>query len=247
MSVLISDIAQGHMGNFELACLYVDMLADCGVDVAKFQVHYPEDQPSRGDYWAKTGFSNQEWVDISTYTRSKNLDFVASPFSLRAVDLLNDIGQPFWKIASGQITNLDMIEKIAMLGQPIILSCGLCKRNELLDTMDLCRKHGADACVMLCSSVYPTPPELCEASTGLSISDHSGTIWPSIHALANDAKYVEFHCTFDKSVETPDAESSLLPEQIKKVVEAKRFFEKMGTTPYSPSEEMRSKYLWPVK
>lgn len=248
MTTLIADCGQHHMGDIGLAFKYVDMLADCGVDVAKFQVHYPEDQPSRAEYWAKTGFSDREWVEIAAYTRSKDLEFCASPFSVRAVDLLEKIGQPFWKIASGQVTNIEMLKAIPDDGKNVLISDGLGTPEEIEvaeDSLDCSHLTYH----MTCASSYPSKPEEIKHTRWSSegTSDHSGTIWPSIYALAhscNGGTYIEFHCIFDKSEDTPDAQSSLDPAQIKQVVEAREFFQKMGTEEYVPSEEMRSKYLY---
>ena len=141
------------------ACLHsmVDSLSRTGVDVIKFQTHLAEAESSayepfrvkfsyvdrtRFDYWKRMEFTPQQWRGIKSHCDESGVEFLCSPFSCAAVDLLEDLGVRRYKIASGEISNYLMIEKIARTGKPIILSTGLSTYAELDECVDFIRPFG---------------------------------------------------------------------------------------------------------
>lgn len=242
MTKLIADIGQSHGGKIDLAFSAIETLAKIGVDYAKFQIHYPEDQPSRADHWEETGFTDEEWDRIAYHCKSCGIGFTASPFSIGAALLMSWLGVKVWKVASGQVTNIPMLEEIASLNpETVIISNGLGTNEEINKAHMVFISKKLYPTNMVCTSIYPTPPEDCQSASNTSISDHSGTPWPSIVACARYAPYVEFHVGGGK-----DKDASVSYQDVAQIVAARDFIAKMGTNAYKASQEMRDKYLWPV-
>lgn len=244
---IIAEIGQAHEGSLGLAYSYVDALAGTGVDAVKFQmhiaeaessifepfrVHFSKEDKSRFDYWLRMGFRIDQWRDLKSYTESKGMDFICSPFSLQAVDWLEEMGIQQYKIGSGEVNNLLMLEKIAATGKPIILSSGMSSLNELDNTVAFLRERGASFSILQCTTSYPTSPEAYglnvigqlreryQVKTGYS--DHSARIETCIAATALGAEILEFHVVFDRQMFGPDAMSSLTIAETAQLVSAVR-------------------------
>ena len=143
---IIAEIGQAHDGSFGLAHSYIDSLKNSGITDIKFQVHIADAESSkhekfrkkfslvdktRYDYWKRIEFTEQQWSSLFQHCKKNNLRFVASPFSIKAVELLKKIGCKTFKIASGEVNNYLMIDKITKLKKEIILSSGLSNFGEL--------------------------------------------------------------------------------------------------------------------
>lgn len=247
----IAEIGQAHDGSFEKAMLYIDALAETGVDGVKFQVHIAEAESSvhepfrikfsspdktRFDYWKRMEFSLEEWKQLKARCDEKGVEFLASPFSNAAVDLLEKIGVKRYKIGSGEVNNFLLLEKIAQTGKPIILSSGMSSLEELDATVNLFKQRNLEFSILQCTTSYPTRPE----NYGLNVipelkkrygvkvgySDHSAKIETCIAATALGAEVLEFHAVFDRNSSGPDASSSLEINEIKQLVNAVRNIEK---------------------
>ena len=146
----IAEIGQAHDGSLGLAHSYIDALKNSGVDALKFQIHIAEAESSikekfrkkfsykdksRIDYWRRIEFSEKEWLELKKHCEYNKLQFIASPFSLAAVNLLKNIGQNVFKIASGEVNNYLLIDRIIQQKNEIILSSGLSNFKELDDTV----------------------------------------------------------------------------------------------------------------
>lgn len=244
---LIAEIAQAHEGSLGIAHSYIHALAKTGVDAVKFQVHIAEAESSihepfrvkfstqdktRFDYWKRMEFSFDQWQELKAHCEEVGLEFMASPFSNAAVDLLEQLGVERYKVGSGEINNLLMLKKIAGTGKPIILSSGMSSFDELDTTVDFLKDLKADFSLLQCTTSYPTCPE----NYGLNViqelkgrydvpvgySDHSAKIETCIAATALGAELLEFHAVFDRQIFGPDASSSLEIEEIKQLVKAVR-------------------------
>ena len=136
---IIAEIGNTHEGSLGLAKCFIKSAADCGVDAVKFQTHifdaeslpdapnppYFKDE-TRKEYFDRTGFDIDEWTELKRYTENEcGIDFFSSPFSLEAVDLLEEVGVGVYKIPSGEVTNLPLLKKIAETGKKVILSSGM--------------------------------------------------------------------------------------------------------------------------
>jgi N-acetylneuraminate synthase len=248
---IIAEIAQAHDGSLGIAHSYIDELAACGVDAVKFQTHIAEAESSpfetfrvkfsyeddtRFDYWKRMEFTLEQWKGLKKHCDEVGVEFISSPFSCAAVDLLEMVGVQRYKIGSGEMTNYLMLEKIARTGKPIILSSGMSDYQELEECMAFLKPFGNELSLLQCTTAYPTQPEqwgLTEIPKlkerfGIPIgySDHSSDITACIAATALGADTLEFHAVFDKRMFGPDAKASLNLDEIKQLVLAVRKLEK---------------------
>lgn len=241
---IIAEIAQAHDGSLGIAHSYIDALAETGVHAVKFQTHiaYAEssvhepfrvkfsyEDATRYDYWKRMEFTAEQWAGIKSHCEEKGLEFISSPFSCAAVDLLQQLGVQKYKIGSGEVSNLLMLEKIALTGKDILLSSGMSSLNELDATVGFLKPFGNSISVLQCTTAYPT----VAGQWGLDVisvlknryhlpvgfSDHSGDIYACLAATALGAQLLEFHAVFDKRMFGPDAKASLTIDQIKNLVQ----------------------------
>ncbi len=260
--LLIAEIGQAHDGSLGLLHSYIDALATTGVDAIKFQTHIAEAESSihepfrvnfsfedktRYDYWLRMGFSKEQWVGIKEHCEKVGLEFMSSPFSQAAVDLLEELEVKRYKFGSGEVTNFLMMEKIARTGKPIILSSGMSSFEELDQSVEFIRSFGNDLSILQCTTAYPTPHERLglnvigelkdrypDAAVGLS--EHTGEIYAGIAATALGAELLEFHAVFDKRMFGPDATSSLEIDQIKELVKGVRAIEESLRNPIDKND-----------
>lgn len=239
----IAEIGQAHEGSLGILHSYIDALAETGVDAVKFQTHIAEAESSeheqfrvkfsyedhtRYDYWKRMEFTPEQWAGIKHHCEDKNLEFISSPFSVAAVELLEKLNVKKYKIGSGEVSNLLMLEVIAKTGKDIILSSGMSSFEELDSTIHFLRSFNNPLSVMQCTTSYPTKPEQWginvigelkqRYSLPVGFSDHSGDIYACLAATAHGAELLEFHCVFDKRMFGPDTKSSLTIDEIKKLV-----------------------------
>jgi len=241
---VIAEIAQAHEGSLGIAHSYIDAAAGTGVDAIKFQTHLAEAESSefepfrtkfsyedqtRFDYWKRMEFTEEQWLGLKQHCDDKGIEFISSPFSNAAVELLERIGVQRYKIGSGEVSNFLMLEKIARTGKPIILSSGMSSYEELDQTIAFLNKRNCELSILQCTTSYPTKPEdwglnvISELKSRYALpvgfSDHSGDIYAGLSAAALGAELLEFHVVFDKKMFGPDATSSLDFEQVKKLME----------------------------
>lgn len=241
----IAEIAQTHEGSLGIAHSYIDALAKTGVNAVKFQVHIAEAESSlyepfrikfstqdktRFDYWKRMEFSLEQWQELKAHCEEVGLEFMASPFSNAAVDLLEELNVKRYKIGSGEVNNFLLLQKIAATKKPIILSSGMSSFAELDETVAFLQKLDVDFSILQCTTSYPTRPE----NYGLNViqqlkeryrvkvgySDHSAKIETCIAAAALGAEILEFHAVFNRKMFGPDASSSLETDEIVQLVSA---------------------------
>ncbi len=261
---IIAEIAQAHDGSLGIAHSYIDCLAEAGVDVVKFQTHIAEAESScyepfrvkfsyeddtRYDYWHRMEFTKDQWKGLKEHCEQKGVEFMSSPFSLAAVDMLEELGVKAYKIGSGETCNLLMLEKILSTHKPIILSSGMNSIDELDQSIQYMKKKNPliDLSLLQCTTAYPTAPkdwglkmipllkERYRLKTGFS--DHSGDIYACLAAVALGAEIIEFHAVFDKKMFGPDAKSSMTIDQIKSLVKGVRQIEENFNADYKKDTE----------
>lgn len=241
---LIAEIGSVHDGSFGNAQKLIEAAAAAGANAVKFQTHIAEAEslasapaPSyfsaepRMEYFRRTGFSLEQWRKLAAHAMEHGVTFLSSPFSLEAVDLLEQVGVSAYKIPSGEVSNIPLLEKIAKTGKPVLLSSGMSAWAEL----DLAVATVRAACpttVMQCSSAYPCPPERVglnvigemAARYGLPVgySDHTLGLAAPIAAVTLGAVVVEKHFTFSRQMYGSDAKHSMEPHEFKLMAEALR-------------------------
>src|SRR5436190_15065887 len=148
--LIIAEVAQAHDGSLNLAHSFIDSIAEARADAVKFQTHIataessPQEQwrvpfskqdASRYDYWKRMEFTKEQWGGLKEHAEAKGLIFLSSPFSTQAVDWLKEIGIQAWKIASGEVRNEVLLEKIIQTKLPVLLSSGMSSWAELNQTV----------------------------------------------------------------------------------------------------------------
>lgn len=240
---IIAEIGQAHDGSLGIAHSYIDALAETGIDAIKFQTHIASAESSihepfrvqfsykdknRFDYWKRMEFSFDEWLGLKEHCEECGLEFMSSPFSIAAVELLEKLEIKRYKVGSGEVNNLLMLDRIGKTGKPIIISSGMSSYSELDDSIRFLENFDTEVSILQCTTSYPTKPE----QWGLNViqelkdryrlkvgfSDHSGDIYSLIAATALGAEILEFHVVFDKRMFGPDSSSSLNLEQVKSLV-----------------------------
>ena len=239
-ALLIAEVAQAHDGSLGIGHAFIDAVADTGADAVKFQTHiaaaeltldepfrvrFSRQDPTRYQYWRRMEFTPDQWRELATHARERGLVFLSSAFSVAAIDLLRGIGIPAWKIGSGEFASADLWRAMADTGAPILFSTGMARRAEIAQAVTLFRSMTLPYALMQCTSAYPTRLEAVglnvldelrqEFDCPVGLSDHSGSIFPGLAALARGANLLEVHVTFDRRMYGPDTAASLTLDELK--------------------------------
>lgn len=269
MSVyIIAEAGVNHNGSFELACRLADAAKEAGADCVKYQTYRTDALVSRGaglaEYQKKNvAADSQEMMlkklelDEESFRKLKahcekiGITFLSTPFDPESIDFLDALGVPFWKVPSGEVTNLPYLEKIAGTGRPVVMSTGMCDTEEIRTAVEVLKKNGCKEIRLLhCNTEYPTPfedvnlrametmREIFQCEVGYS--DHTRGIEVPIAAVALGASIIEKHFTLDRTMEGPDHKASLEPAELQSMVKSIRNIEQAlgsGEKKPSPSEE----------
>jgi len=269
---VVAELSANHSQDYGRAEELVHVAAEAGADAVKLQTYTPdtmtidcdaEEFRIRGTIWEgrtlydlyKEAYTPWEWQPkLMDLAASLGLSLFATPFDSTAVDFLEEMGVPAYKVASFEIVDLPLIEKMAACGKPIIMSIGMANRDEVRRAVTTARDAGAEQIALLrCTSAYPASPEeadlrtlpdLVESFSAVpGLSDHTLDLVVPIAAVALGACIVEKHLTLSRSDPGPDSPFSLEPNEFKATVEAIRTTEMaLGTVRYGPREgELPSK------
>lgn len=238
---IIAEIGSNFDGSLEQAKKLVDLAKEAGADAAKFQSFLPDKIIAKEGFQTKTSFQARwekpvyevykeamfprEWhKEIADYCQQKGIHFFSSPYDKEAVDLLDEIGVPAFKIGSGDIDFLSLMDYIARKGKPVILATGASSMGEIKEAVNTIRAAGNQDIILLqCVTSYPSPHEVANIRAMVTLreafqvpvgySDHaSGSIVP-LGAVALGACVIEKHFTFDKTRKGPDHPHALdVPE-----------------------------------
>lgn len=232
---VIAEIGSVHDGSFGNACRLIEAAARCGADAVKFQTHIAEaesraDAPSppyfsdepRMDYFRRTSFSPTQWRRLSEVAKGNRVDFLSSPFSIEAVDLLEQVGLRAYKIPSGEVSNIPLLERVAATGKAVMLSSGMSDWAELDRAVEVLRR-GGPLTILQCSSVYPCPPERVGLNVigemrqrygqAVGFSDHTLGFAAAAAATALGAVVIEKHFAFSRLMYGSDAKHSMEPAE----------------------------------
>jgi N,N'-diacetyllegionaminate synthase len=254
--LVIGEVAQAHDGSLGMAHAFIDAIADAGADAVKFQTHiaaaestrrepwrvkFSSQDSTRYDYWKRMEFSEEQWHGLKQHASQRKLLFLSSPFSNEAVELLGKVGVYAWKVASGEISNSTMFEKMAATGLPIFLSTGMSTLEEIDQAVSLVKSYNVPLTVMQCTSMYPCPPEkiglhmipLFRERYGCAVgfSDHSGKIYAGLAAVSLGIEVLEVHVTLSREMFGPDVAVSLTTQELRQLVDGIRFIEKAISNP----------------
>ena len=265
---IIAELSANHNGSLETALETVRAAKRTGANAIKLQTYTADTLTidcEKDDFIIKSdsiwdgktffelyqsAYTPWEWhQEIFECAKKEDLICFSSPFDKTAVDFLEDLDVPAYKIASFEITDIPLIEYVASKGKPIILSTGIAKMEDIELALDTCRKMGNnDIALLKCTSSYPAPIE--EANMSMipdfikrfnvvpGLSDHTlGTTVPIV-AVALGARIIEKHFILDRSIGGPDATFSMNEEEFSSMVRAVREAEKaVGAVSYEPTEK----------
>ena len=241
---VIAEVAQAHDGSLGFANSFIDAAADAGANAIKFQTHiasaestheekfrvkFTTQDATRFDYWRRMQFTEAQWQELAQHAHERGLAFLSSPFSMEALEMLERIGVPAWKVASGETNNSPMLQAMVDTGKPVLLSTGMSYLREIDEAVALVGKAGVPLAVFQCTNRYPCPPEhlglnlvgefIRRYGCPIGLSDHTGQPWSVYAAVALGCDVVEAHVAFHRTMFGPDVPASLTFEQLAEVVE----------------------------
>lgn len=254
--IIIAEAGVNHNGSVAVARQLVDAAAQAGADVVKFQTFRADKLASpvapkaeymrRNEQERPAGESmyellrrlelpEQAYAEIWRHCRDARIQFLSTPFDLDSIALLQQLGVAFWKIPSGEITNLPYLRAIARTGKPVVLSTGMSVLREVEEAVRVLELGGVrrgDITLLHCNTAYPTPLEdanvramvTLREAFGLRVgySDHTPGIEAALAAVALGAEVIEKHFTLDRNMEGPDHKASLEPDELTALVRSVR-------------------------
>ena len=279
--IIIAEAGVNHNGNYDLAVKMIHEAKRAGADYVKFQTAVPELVIStfapKAEYQKETTGADEsqldmcraihlpltDYVKLAAICKEEGIGFMSTPFDLVSIDVLEELDMDYWKIPSGEITNLPYLRKIASKHRPVIMSTGMCEMQEIADALAVLEAGGLtrDQITLLhCNTQYPTPfadvnlaaMHTIAATFGTKVgySDHTRGIEVPIAAVAMGAKVIDKHFTLDCNMEGPDHKASLEPHQLKAMVDAIRNVEeaigsaeKHATASETPNKEVARKSI----
>lgn len=264
---IIAEMSANHNMDLERAKRIIDAAADAGANAVKIQTYTPDTITidcntdifkARGKLWEgmtlyelyQKAYTPWEWQnELKLYTEKAGLDFFSSPFDLTAVDFLEGLEVPAYKVASFEINDIPLIRKIAQTGKPVIISTGIAYMEDIERAIRVCKQEGNDKIILLkCVSSYPAPFEQMnlrvipnmEQTFGcpVGLSDHSLGDETAIASVALGAKVIEKHLTLRRSDGGADSAFSMESEEFAEMVRKIRNIEKaLGRVTYELTEK----------
>ena len=238
---VIAEAGINHNGSLSLAKKLVNMAKKSGADCIKFQTHITEEEMTKTkilpgkiskkplwDIIKNCELNEKEELEIDKYCKERKILFLSTPFSIPAVDRLEKIKMPAYKIGSGELTNLPFLKHIAKTRKPVILSTGMSDMNEIKESVKFFKKSKIPLAILQTTSEYPCNYE--DINLGVidkykksfnipvGISDHSLGIYTALGAVARGATIVEKHITLDKKMPGPDQKLSLEYNELSELV-----------------------------
>ncbi len=267
---IVAEVSANHRQDINLAKDTIYAIKESGADAVKLQTYTPDTMTinsnnddfiiKQGTLWDgktfyelyKEAYTPWEWhYELKELAEKLGLIFFSTPFDKSAVDFLEKLDVPAYKVASPEILDIPLIEYIASKGKPVIISTGIATLGDIEEAVNACKRMGNDQIILLkCVSAYPTPLEEVNLKTIpnmaetfgciVGISDHTLGISVPIAAVALGARLIEKHFILSKDIDSPDKEFSLTPEEFKEMVKAVREVEKaLGKVSYELTDGMK--------
>ena len=267
---IVAELSANHLRNFNLAIKTIKAIKKAGADAVKLQTYTPDTitinsknkyfKIKQGTIWDgqtlynlyKKAYTPWQWQPkLKAIAEDLGLICFSTPLDKTAVDFLQNLNVPAYKIASFEITDISLIEYVASKNKPIIISTGIAKRSDIEEAVAACRSMKNNQIILLkCTSIYPTPlgevnlsmiPKLKkDFKCMVGISDHTLGNSVAIAAVALGARLIEKHFILDRKLKSPDAAFSLEPEEFKSLVKSLREVEKaLGDEKYRLTEKIK--------
>jgi pseudaminic acid synthase len=268
-TLIVAELSANHLQDFDLAKKIIEAARDAGADAVKLQTYTAdtitldcdtEHFKLKGTIWeGKTlyqlyeeAYTPWEWQPkLKEFAESLGLLCFSSPFDITAVDFLEDMNVPAYKVASFEITDIPLIEYIASKKKPVVISTGIAHISDIEEAIGACRREDNDDIILLkCTSAYPTPlsevnlrtiPDLSSRFNVLvGLSDHTLDISVPVAAVALGACLIEKHLTMSRDLGGPDADFSLEPNEFETMVNTIREVEEaLGEISYTLTDRMK--------
>jgi len=251
---IVAEIANMHEGSLGLAKQMIKTAKEVGADAVKLQTHIFEaeslknapnhptfKEESRESYFKRTAFNLEQYQKLKRFTNKLKIEFISSPFSVEAIELLERVGLKIFKVPSGEVSNTPYLERLAKTKKKIFLSSGMSSWQELDEAVKTLRENGADdITIFQCTSKYPCPPEEAGLNAMLEMgrrynlsfgfSDHTLGIGVAVAAVTLGAQVIEKHFTLSKAMYGPDPKYAMEPAEFKLLVQSIREAEKALNT-----------------
>lgn len=254
--IIIAEAGVNHNGDYDRAVAMIHAAKAAGADYVKFQTAVPElvissvapkaeyqkettgAEKSQLEMCRKIHLRLEDYAPLAEICREVGIGFMSTPFDLVSIDSLAPLGMDYWKIPSGEITNLPYLRKIARKGGKVILSTGMSELCEVEAALEVLEDNGigrADVALLHCNTQYPTP--MCDVNLrameqlaalhpgAVGYSDHTVGIEVPVAAVAMGARIIEKHFTLDRNLPGPDHKASLEPSELASMVSAIRNIE----------------------
>lgn len=249
---IIAEAGLNHNGSLDIAKNLIDVAVDSGANAVKFQKRtvsklatnqildaiddrFPEFGNTYREIREFIEFNKTEYLELKSYAKSKNIDFMVTAFDIDAVDFLEDVGVDSYKLASHSLTNLPLLEYLSKKRKPTILSTGMSYLDDIQMAVDIFEANNCPLSLLHCVSSYPTPFDECNLrmldvlskkfNIPVGYSGHEIGFLPTISAVARGAKIVERHFTLDKNMVGFDHKLSLEPHELKEMIKQIRNIE----------------------
>lgn len=253
MTTVIAEIGSTHDGSFGNAVRLIQTAAQVGADAVKLQLHISDAETTpaaptpphfsdeeRGPYFDRISFTAPQWRDLRSVAADAGLLFFCSPFSIEALEILESIGIDGYKIASGEVTNLPLVERIAQTSMPTFISSGMTNWDEL-DVAVGTFSNEAQLTILQCSSLYPCPPQFVGLNVleemlerygrPVGFSDHSIGLAAPLAAISKGATVIEKHLTFSRLMYGSDAPFATEPAELAQLIGEIRALDLMIAAP----------------
>lgn len=272
---IIAELSANHGHDINIAKETIKAAKEAGSDAIKIQTYTADTltincdndyfKLDSGTIWDgrtlydlySEAYTPWEWQkELMEYAKKLDIIFFSTPFDKTAVDFLEELNVPIYKVASFEIMDIPLIEYIASKGKPIIMSTGIASLSDIEEAVNACKRKGNDQIILLkCTSSYPAKPEDANLSTipnmketfgvEVGLSDHTLGITIPVVSVPLGARVIEKHFILDKSIGGPDASFSLEPYEFKLMVDSVRDAEKaLGKVDYSINDKkMKSRLL----
>lgn len=251
-TIIIAEAGVNHNGDMSIAKKLIDEAKEAGADYVKFQTavdctskYAPKAEYQKRETGAdesqlqmalKLRLKLEQHRELYEYCKTKEISYLSTAFDIESVHFLGSLNLPFWKIPSGEITNLPYLIEIAKTRKPVIMSTGMAELSEIEEAMRILRLNGtSDITLLQCHTDYPTSMENVNLrvmetlknkfNVPVGLSDHSVGIEVPIAAVALGASVIEKHFTLDRKMKGPDHKASIEPDELKKMVKAIRNIE----------------------
>ena len=251
-TIIIAEAGVNHTGDMDIAKQLIDKAKEAGADYVKFQTavdctskYAPKaeyqkretgDDESQLQMALKLRLKLEQHRELYEYCKQKGISYLSTAFDIESVHFLDSLQLPFWKIPSGEITNLPYLIEIAKTGKPVVMSTGMAELDEISTAMEILRTNGTSEITLLqCHTDYPTTMDKVnlkvmetlreQFQVPVGLSDHSVGIEVPIAAVALGATVIEKHFTLDRNMTGPDHKASIEPDELARMVKAIRNIE----------------------